>query len=61
MFDDDDLPKNNTKTKVRDLEVMSIDELEDYIVKMEEEIDRVRAEIKKKKAHKDAASSFFKS
>ena len=61
MFDDDDLPKNNTKAKVRDLEVMSIDELEDYIVKMEEEIDRVRAEIKKKKAHKDSASSFFKS
>ncbi|MAQ70883.1 MAG: DUF1192 domain-containing protein [Alphaproteobacteria bacterium] len=61
MFDDDDLPRMNSQAKVKDLEVMSIDELEEYIAKMEEEIDRVRVEIKKKKAHKDAASSFFKS
>lgn len=60
MFDDDLDPKTK-KAARKNLEPMSIDELEHYIDSMHAEIERVRAEIAKKKAHQQAASSFFKS
>lgn len=60
MFDDDLDPR--TKKAVRkNLEPMSIDELGHYIKSMQEEIERVRAEMEKKKAYQQAASSIFKS
>ncbi len=40
---------------------MSIAELEQYIEDMKDEIKRVEADIAKKKAVRDAASSLFKS
>lgn len=60
MFDDDDLPLNTPK-KPKNLEPLSIDELERYITELEQEIGRVEKEIETKKAHRDAASSVFKS
>lgn len=60
MFDDDNQPRNAAK-KPRPLDDMSIEELEEYIAEMKEEIIRVEQDIAKKKAHKDAVSSLFKS
>jgi len=60
MFDDD-LPAGKAPKSPVNLETMSIDELEHYIREMEEEIQRVKAEIDKKRAHAQAASSVFKS
>ncbi len=59
MFDEDLEPKNK-KPAVKNLEPMSIEELEGYISDMEMEIERVRGEITRKKAHRDAASAVFK-
>ncbi|NCC21740.1 MAG: DUF1192 domain-containing protein [Alphaproteobacteria bacterium] len=59
MFDED-LEPRTVKPQPKNLEKMSIDELERYIADMEGEIDRVREEIKRKVAHRDAASSLFR-
>ena len=56
---DDDLPlKGGNKTK--NLDPLSVDELEDYICELNLEIERVKQEIEKKKAFKNAAEGFFK-
>ncbi|MGB1076958.1 MAG: DUF1192 domain-containing protein [Bdellovibrionales bacterium] len=60
MFDDE-LEPIGKKPKIKDLDPMSVSELEEYIVNMRNEIERVEAEITKKKAHQDAVSSLFKS
>lgn len=59
MFDDD-LPKPKTATFPRNLETLSVSDLEEYIEELEAEITRVKADIDKKKASSDAASAFFK-
>lgn len=59
MFDDD-LPVLKPKNFPRNLEQMSLSELQDYIDDLEREIERVREDMKKKKASTDAASAFFK-
>ena len=59
MFDDD-LPVLKTQTFPRNLEEMSLSDLQDYIDDLEHEIERVREDIKKKKASGDAADAFFK-
>lgn len=59
MFDDDLDPKTK-KPKPRNLDPMSIEELEEYTEDLKAEIERVATEIAKKKAHKDAAASIFK-
>lgn len=59
MFDDD-LESRKKKPGLKPLDSMSVDELENYIADMRAEIARAEAEIKKKKAYHDAASSFFK-
>jgi uncharacterized small protein (DUF1192 family) len=61
MFNDEDLDPLTKRRKPRPLDKMSIAELEDYIADMKTEITRVEADIEKKKAHKDAISSLFKS
>ena len=55
----DDLPQNMPKPK-KDLDPMSIEELNDYIGEMQEEIERVRAEIAKKEAHRSGVEALFK-
>jgi uncharacterized small protein (DUF1192 family) len=59
MFDEDFDPKAK-KPKLKNLEPLSLDELEDYITALKTEIERAQTEIGRKKAHAAAASSFFK-
>ncbi len=59
-MDLDDLEPRKQPPRKRNLEPMSIDELEAYIVELEGEIVRVRADIAKKVAHRADAASFFK-
>jgi len=57
---EDDRPQNMPKPK-RDLDPMSIEELQEYIKEMKKEIERVRGEIAKKKAHRAGVEGIFKS
>ncbi len=60
MFDEE-LPKSkDTGTFPRNLELLSVAELEEYIKELEEEKARVQNDIAKKKASQDAAASIFK-
>ena len=59
MFDDDLDPRTKKKT-LKPLDNYSIDELKEYIEILKSEILRAEQEIIKKEAHKNAASSFFK-
>ena len=60
MFDEELDPRTKKPVK-KDLTLMSIEELEQYIDDMKQEITRVEEEIKRKEAHRDAAAaSFFK-
>lgn len=59
MFDDELEPRTK-KPAVKNLEPMSVDELLAYIEGMKAEIVRTEEEIKRKKAHLEAASSIFK-
>lgn len=60
MFDDD-LPKPKTHEFPRNLEGLSIEELQAYISALQDEITKVEADIARKKASRDAAASVFKS
>ena len=61
MFDED-LPKPKAEEVFpRNLENMSVSELEDYINDLQAEIERVQADKSAKKASQDAAASVFKS
>jgi len=61
MFDDENAPR---KTKSHEvgmvLDAMSIDELEERIVLLKSEIERLNEAIAQRKKTKDAASSVFK-
>lgn len=59
MFDDEIEPQKKMPT-LKSLEPLSLDELSQYIEELKEEIARTEAEITRKKASMDAASSFFK-
>ena len=61
MFDDLDLPKKSAGDFPRDLENMSVAELEEYIAELKAEITRAEGDIDKKKASSDAAAAVFKS
>jgi len=60
-MDLDDLEPRKQPAKPRDLTMLSIEELETYIARMEAEIERVRAAIAAKRAQRGAADAFFKS
>jgi uncharacterized small protein (DUF1192 family) len=58
---DEDLPKPaRTLLAPPALDMLGIDELNDYIVLLQAEIERVRAKIAAKDAAKAAAAAFFK-
>lgn len=62
-LDTDDLeprPVPAAKALPKDLGVMSVDELNTYIAGLEAEIERARAAIAGKQAHRSAAEAFFK-
>lgn len=54
-------PKPATIAIGEDLAVLSIAELAHRIVALKEEIERVEAELQRKRAHEAAASALFKS
>ncbi|MEC7303829.1 MAG: DUF1192 domain-containing protein [Pseudomonadota bacterium] len=58
--EDDDLPRA-LRPKPTDLDVMGIEELNEYIAELEAEIERVRFAIVKKEQQRIAASAVFKS
>ena len=60
-MDVDDLEPQKKKPDLKNLEVMSIEALNDYIADLEAEIARVRETIKAKEAARQSADSFFKS
>jgi uncharacterized small protein (DUF1192 family) len=55
----DDLPKPKTGSFPRNLENLSIDELQDYIAALDDEIGRVERDIERKRASIAAAAAFF--
>jgi uncharacterized small protein (DUF1192 family) len=59
-MDTDDLESPKKKAERKDLEVMSIEALGEYIAELEAEIERVRAAIRLKDAAKTGAESAFK-
>ena len=60
-MDEEDLQPQSRKPDLKNLEVLSVEALEDYIGELEGEIARVRAEISKKRsARSDAESAFRK-
>ncbi|MEC8174201.1 MAG: DUF1192 domain-containing protein [Pseudomonadota bacterium] len=58
--EDDDLPRA-LRPKPTDLDVMGIEELNEYIAELEAEIERVKSAIVKKEQQRIAASAVFKS
>jgi uncharacterized small protein (DUF1192 family) len=60
-MDTDDLDPKTKRPKLRNLDPMGVEELQNYIVELKEEIARVEADIVKKKQHLSAAASLFKS
>jgi uncharacterized small protein (DUF1192 family) len=59
-MDLDELEPTKKPTEVKNLEVMSIAALEDYIAELEAEIERVRAEIAAKQAQRGMAEALFR-
>jgi uncharacterized small protein (DUF1192 family) len=60
-MEEEDLVPKTLRAKPTDLEPMSVEALEEYIVELEAEIERIRAEIKAKESWRGEAESFFKS
>lgn len=56
---DDNTPRHQ-KPQAKDLEIMSIEALQDYITELEAEIARAHETIKKKEGGRATAESFFK-
>ncbi len=60
--EDEDKPKKKITHEIgQDLYLLSVQELSERIALMTAEIERLKAATVKKRASKDAASSFFKS
>ena len=58
--EEEDLNPKKGPAKLRDLDSLSIEELEEYIAEMEAEIRRVRADIEKKQRHRAGVEGLFK-
>jgi len=59
-MDTDDLEPPVKKAELKNLEVMDIDALQNYIGELEAEISRVREAITAKESARDGAESIFK-
>jgi uncharacterized small protein (DUF1192 family) len=59
-MDDDDLPVSKKPAPLKDLSLLGIAELEDYIAGLESEIARAQAEIADKRKHRGGAEALFK-
>ena len=59
-MDEEDLQPKARKPDVKNLEVLSVEALGEYIEELQQEIERVRAEIARKESAKSAAESVFR-
>lgn len=60
MFQDDqELPRKKPELVFRQLDTLSVKALEEYLVELENEIARTRAELAKRGGAKAAAEAFF--
>jgi uncharacterized small protein (DUF1192 family) len=59
-MDWDDLDPKANKPKPKDLEVMGVEQLNDYIAELETEIARAREAIASKTSARSAADTFFR-
>ncbi|KAF0097462.1 MAG: Uncharacterized protein FD144_5113 [Rhodospirillaceae bacterium] len=59
-FELDDLDSRQKKTQPRNLDVMNVEDLEEYVLVLKAELERVEAKIKAKQSHAAAAASLFK-
>ena len=59
-FDPDDLDPRQKKTQPKNLDVMNVEDLEEYVAAHKTELQRVEAKIKAKRSHAAAAASLFK-
>ena len=59
-FDLDDLDPRQKKTQPKNLDVMNVEDLEEYVLVLKAELERVEAKIKAKQSHAAAAASLFK-
>lgn len=61
MLEEDDLPQRRKRRLEKlTLDLLGIDELNDYINELREEIGRVEADITRKQTHRSAADAFFR-
>ena len=60
MIEDEDLVPRNQPKKLKDLTLMGIAELEEYIAALETEAARARAEIAAKQKQRGGAEALFK-
>lgn len=59
-MDENDLEPQTRKPDVKNLEVLSVEALDEYIGELETEIERVREEIKRKNSARSTAESVFR-
>ncbi len=59
-MDEEDLAPQRQQPKLKDLTLMGIAELEDYIAGLDSEIARARAEIRVKEKQRSGAEALFK-
>ena len=59
MINPDELEAVRTHANPRDLQILSLQDLEDYIAALEQEILRADAMIAKKQAHKSGIDALF--
>jgi uncharacterized small protein (DUF1192 family) len=59
-FDLDDLDPRQKKSQPRNLDVMNVEDLEEYAAALKAELQRVEAKIEAKRSHAAAAASLFK-
>jgi uncharacterized small protein (DUF1192 family) len=59
-FDLDDLDPKQKKSQPRNLDMMNIEDLKEYVVVLRAELERVETKIKAKQSHAAAAASLFK-
>ena len=60
MVDEADLTPQKAPAKLRELDALSIGELEEYIAELEAEIRRVRADIDRKQRHREGVEGLFR-
>jgi len=59
-MEEDDLPVSRKPSPLKDLTLLGIAELEEYVAGLEAEITRAQAEITEKRKHRGGAEALFK-